>query len=37
MKAVAGAGGVSPAASAAEGAIARAWADNIWADSLALG
>ncbi|RZL91838.1 MAG: flavocytochrome C [Variovorax sp.] len=37
MKAVPGAGGVSPAASAAEGAIARAWADNIWADSLALG
>ena len=36
MKAVAGAGGVSPAASEAEGQIARAWADNIWADSLAL-
>jgi len=36
MKAVAGAGGVSPAASAAEGEIARAWAENIWADSLAL-
>ncbi|MGQ3051820.1 MAG: FCSD flavin-binding domain-containing protein [Roseateles sp.] len=36
MKAVPGSGGVSPAASLAEGAIARAWADNIWADSLAL-
>jgi sulfide dehydrogenase [flavocytochrome c] flavoprotein chain len=36
MKAVAGAGGVSAAASAAEAAHARAWADNIWADCLAL-
>ena len=37
MKAVPGAGGVSPAASAAEAAIALGWADNIWADTLALG
>lgn len=37
MKAVAGAGGVSPRASAAEADVARDWADNIWADSLALG
>ena len=37
MKAVPGAGGVSPAASAAEAAIAAGWAENIWADSLALG
>lgn len=36
MKAVPGAGGVSPAASAAEGRIALGWAENIWADSLAL-
>lgn len=36
MKAVPGAGGLSAAASAAEAAHARAWADNIWADSLAL-
>ncbi|KQW46184.1 MULTISPECIES: NAD(P)/FAD-dependent oxidoreductase [unclassified Roseateles] len=36
MKAVPGSGGVSPAATSAEGAIASAWADNIWADSLAL-
>ena len=36
MKAVPGAGGVSPAASAAEAAIALGWAENIWADSLAL-
>lgn len=37
MKAVAGAGGVSPRASAAEADVARDWAENIWADSLALG
>ncbi|MGM9485243.1 FCSD flavin-binding domain-containing protein [Roseateles sp. NT4] len=37
MKAVPGAGGVSAAASAAEGAIALGWAENIWADTLALG
>ncbi len=37
MKTVPGSGGVSPAASAAEGAIALAWAENIWADTLALG
>ena len=37
MKAVPGAGGVSPAASVAEAAIALGWADNIWADTLALG
>jgi len=36
MRAVPGAGGVSPAASTAEAALAGAWADNIWADSLAL-
>lgn len=37
MRAVPGAGGVSPAASAAEAVIAQGWAENIWADSLALG
>jgi len=37
MKPVAGAGGVSAAASEVEGAFALAWADNIWADTLALG
>ena len=37
MKTVPGSGGVSPSASAAEGEIAQAWAENIWADSLALG
>lgn len=37
MKAVPGAGGVSPAASLREGELALAWAENIWADSLALG
>jgi sulfide dehydrogenase [flavocytochrome c] flavoprotein chain len=36
MKAVPGAGGVSAAASAAEAAYALGWAENIWADSLAL-
>ncbi|MBV8036071.1 NAD(P)/FAD-dependent oxidoreductase [Roseateles sp.] len=36
MKAVPGAGGVSPAASAQEAAYARGWAENIWADTLAL-
>jgi sulfide dehydrogenase [flavocytochrome c] flavoprotein chain len=36
MKAVPGAGGVSPAASAAEAAFALGWAENIWADTLAL-
>ena len=36
MKVVPGAGGVSPAASAAEGRIALDWAENIWADTLAL-
>lgn len=36
MKPVPGAGGVSAAASAAEGATALAWAENIWADTLAL-
>lgn len=35
MKAVPGAGGLSPAASAAEAAYAFGWAENIWADSLA--
>jgi sulfide dehydrogenase [flavocytochrome c] flavoprotein chain len=35
MTVVAGAGGVSSAASALEGAYAFAWAQNIWADSLA--
>ena len=37
MKVVPGAGGVSPAPSAAEAAIALGWAENIWADTLALG
>lgn len=36
MKAVPGAGGLSAAASAAEAAYALGWAENIWADSLAL-
>ena len=36
MKTVPGAGGLSAAASAAEATYARAWADNIWGDSLAL-
>lgn len=36
MKTVPGSGGVSPMASTAEAAYARGWADNIWADSLAL-
>ncbi|MFG6415877.1 FCSD flavin-binding domain-containing protein [Roseateles sp. DC23W] len=36
MKTVPGAGGVSAVASAAEAAYARGWAENIWADSLAL-
>jgi len=36
MKTVPGSGGVSPAASAAEAAYAQGWADNIWADTLAL-
>ena len=36
MKAVPGAGGVSAAASAAEAVIALGWAENIWADTLAL-
>ncbi|MDR7335575.1 sulfide dehydrogenase [flavocytochrome c] flavoprotein subunit [Roseateles asaccharophilus] len=36
MKTVPGSGGVSAAASAAEAAYARGWAENIWADSLAL-
>jgi sulfide dehydrogenase [flavocytochrome c] flavoprotein chain len=35
MTVVAGAGGVSPSASALEGAYAFGWAQNIWADSLA--
>ncbi len=35
MTVVAGAGGVSGAASALEGAYAMGWAQNIWADSLA--
>ncbi|OYU30982.1 MAG: flavocytochrome C [Comamonadaceae bacterium PBBC2] len=35
MVAVAGAGGVSSAASPLEGAYAMAWANNIWADTLA--
>ncbi len=35
LKAVPGAGGVSGAASAAEGRYAQAWALNIWADTLA--
>lgn len=37
MKPVPGAGGLSAAASTAEATWAQAWADNIWADSLALG
>jgi sulfide dehydrogenase [flavocytochrome c] flavoprotein chain len=36
MKAVPGAGGLSAVASAQEARYAQAWADNIWADSLAL-
>lgn len=36
MKMAPGAGGLSAAASAAEALYAQAWADNIWADSLAL-
>lgn len=36
LKPVPGAGGLSAAASAAEAVYAQAWADNIWADSLAL-
>jgi sulfide dehydrogenase [flavocytochrome c] flavoprotein subunit len=36
MKAVPGSGGLSAAASAAEAAYALGWAENIWADSLAL-
>lgn len=36
IKAVAGAGGVSAAASAAEARFALGWAENIWADTLAL-
>lgn len=36
MKAVPGAGGLSATASALEARYAQAWADNIWADSLAL-
>jgi NADPH-dependent 2,4-dienoyl-CoA reductase/sulfur reductase-like enzyme len=36
MKLVPGAGGLSPQASALEAAYARGWAENIWADSLAL-
>ena len=35
MVAVAGSGGLSPAASAVEGDYAMAWARNIWADTLA--
>ena len=35
MLVVPGAGGVSTAASALEGAYAMGWAQNIWADSLA--
>ena len=34
-KVVPGAGGLSVAANAIEGRIARAWAENIWADTLA--
>lgn len=37
MKPVAGAGGLSAAASTDEAALAYRWADNIWADSLGLG
>lgn len=36
MKTVPGSGGVSAMASAAEAAIALGWAENIWADTLAL-
>jgi sulfide dehydrogenase [flavocytochrome c] flavoprotein subunit len=36
MKTVPGAGGVSTAASAQEAAYAQGWAENIWADTLAL-
>jgi sulfite dehydrogenase len=36
FKVVPGSGGLSAAASALEGRIAAAWADNIWADTLAL-
>lgn len=36
FKTVPGSGGVSPAASVQEGRYAQAWADNIWADTLAL-
>ena len=36
MKTVPGSGGVSAAASAAEAAFALGWAENIWADTLAL-
>ena len=36
FKTVPGSGGVSQAASAAEGRYALGWADNIWADTLAL-
>jgi sulfite dehydrogenase len=36
FKTVPGSGGVSAAASATEGRYALSWADNIWADSLAL-
>jgi NADPH-dependent 2,4-dienoyl-CoA reductase/sulfur reductase-like enzyme len=35
MLTVAGSGGVSSSANVAEGSIARGWADNIWADTLA--
>jgi sulfite dehydrogenase len=34
FKTVAGAGGLSAAASPAEGRLAMAWAENIWADTL---
>jgi hypothetical protein len=36
MKPVPGAGGVSLAASAREAVLAQSWAENIWADTLAL-
>lgn len=36
FKTVPGSGGVSAAASQAEGRYAQAWADNVWADALAL-
>ena len=36
FKAVPGSGGVSVAANQIEGRYALGWADNIWADSLAL-